>query len=488
MQFAAAWREFVRSGAPVVLAALLFFMLWGSPALADAYTGDEADMIPVDIPIVNNDGDVLDHQDVINGTLEDATHDADADIDTDIDADADADADADTAEDAADGGDIADDAVGDELPELADSLRVGLYNAGTGTTHPAEVIPVHLAFDGAYTPSDVPPLALFGRTLVPVRLISEKMSARVDWDKATQTVTITMGDEDAPDKVIVLTIGSAVALIDGEEIPVPDEVSVSLVTYDGVSRTMVPVRFVSENLGATVNYDQASRLVDILLPPPPVEEYPEEDDEAGADDDEQDGEQDEEAETVPGLDGEGTLLRRVVIDAGHGGKDPGTNGSGYKEKTVTLAVAQKTQACLEAAGYEVIMSRTEDIYPELPERAALTVEYDAPVFISIHCNAAENIPGANGIETYAAPDDAEDAELAGFIQTEVIAVTGARDRGVKTSSLVVLTHNEATACLLEIGFMTNKDECAKIVSEDYQQQLAEGITAGVEAFFAAKEE
>ncbi|MBQ3180006.1 MAG: N-acetylmuramoyl-L-alanine amidase [Firmicutes bacterium] len=447
--------------------ALLFFMLWGSPAVADAYTGDDSDTIPMDMEIVNNQGEVLNPEDIINGTPDDEANDADTDADTDADPDADADADE---SDAADG----------ELPELADRLRVGLYNAESGTTHPGEVVPVHLAFDGVYTSSDVPPLALSGRTLVPVRLISEQMAARVDWDKSTQTVTITMGEEDDPDKVIVLTIGSAVALIDGVEAAVPDEVSVSLVTYEGVSRTMVPVRFVSENLGAMVNYDQELRLVDILLPEPPAEPEPDGD---GADADGEDIEL-----PPPGLDDDGNMLRRVVIDAGHGGSDPGTNGGGYEEKTVTLAVSLLVQDRLEDAGYEVVMSRTEDEYPELLERAALTVDYDAPVFVSIHCNAAENIPGANGIETYAAPGDADDAELAGCIQTALITATEARDRGVKTSSLVVLTKNAAPACLVEIGFMTNEAECARIVSEDYQEVLAEAICAGIEEYFALREQ
>ncbi len=477
MQLVAGFGDFVRRGTPMLLAALLFFMLGVCPVwAADDTDTDGLEMIPTDIPIVNNDGELLDVSDVIDGnadnTADDDTDTAEddtqqnsgADADTDAAADADADEAADT-----------DPGTG-ELPELPANMQVGLYNAAAGTTHPAEVVPVNLAFDGEYTSSDVPALALNGRTLVPVRLISENLSATVDWDKATQTVTVTMGEgEDA--RVIVLTIGSAVALIDGAEAAVPDGVSVSLVTYGGVSRTMVPVRFVSENLGATVNYDQTQRLVDILLPEP-----------ADEPDDGDDGDDENNETAPPGLAEDGSLLRRVVIDAGHGGKDPGTNGGGYEEKIITLQTALKVQSCLEDAGYEVIMSRTDDVYPTLVERAALTVEHDAPVFVSIHCNAAENIPGANGIETYAAPDDVEDAALAGFIQQEVIAATEARDRGVKTSSLVVLTQNLAPACLVEIGFMTNEQECAKIIDDDYQQLLAEGITAGIEAYFAARED
>ena len=131
------------------------------------------------------------------------------------------------------------------------------------------------------------------------------------------------------------------------------------------------------------------------------------------------------------------------------------------------------------------MSRTDDTYPELIDRAGLTRKYNAPVFVSLHCNAAENIKSANGIETYAAPGDTKDAELAGYLQKRLIAATQAKDRGVKTSRLVVLTQNPAPAALVELGFMSNTQECAKLANDAYQQTLAKAICQGIEDFFAA---
>ncbi|MCM1136852.1 MAG: N-acetylmuramoyl-L-alanine amidase [Clostridium sp.] len=360
-----------------------------------------------------------------------------------------------------------------DFPPLSDSLQVLLWQAEDQVNRRTEVVPVHLALRGEYLPSDVPAMAVSGRTLVPVRLISEQMQASVAWEKATNTVTVSQGG-----KTIVLTIGSSTALVDGRPVQVPDKVSVSLVTYHGTARTMVPVRFVVENLAASVNYDQARRVVNIIPPlleptepgeEPPAEPLPE-------------------IIPPPGLDENGNLLRRVVVDPGHGGSDPGTNGSGREEKSVNLEVSLKLQTALENLGYEVIMARSADDYVSLLDRAALTVQADAPVFVSVHCNSAANIPSANGIETYAAPEDKEDAALAAYIQRELIAATGAKDRGVKTSSLVVLTHNVAPACLVEIGFMSNKEECAKITAQVYQQKLAEAIAAGVEAYFSARAE
>lgn len=381
--------------------------------------------------------------------------------------------------------------TGADFPALADSVQVQIWDEASQANQKKQVTPVNLALRGSYLPSDVPAMAVSGRTLVPVRLISEQLEAAVVWEKTANTVTISLDG-----KTIVLTIGSSQALVDGQPVQVPGDVSVSLVTYAGTARTMVPVRFVSESLNATVDYDAARHIVNIT-PPPEPEPEPEPDNDEDiwynrpiTPDGNYVTEPEPEPEPIPppGIDENGNLLRRVVVDAGHGGTDPGTNGRGLEEKNINLAVALKLQKELQNAGFEVIMARSDDSYVGLVERAALTVQADAPVFVSIHCNSAANIPTANGIETYAAPGDADDAELAGFIQKELIAVTKAKDRGVKTSSLVVLTHNAAPACLVEIGFMSNSAECAKIADAAYQQKLAEAVSAGVQAYFAAKAE
>lgn len=350
-------------------------------------------------------------------------------------------------------------------PILPDTLTVQFQDIATSNSAEQIVIPVSLSVRGSYLDSDVPAMAISGRTLVPVRVISENLSATVDWKKEDNTVTIKLSD-----KTVILTIGKNTAEINGETVAVPDNVSVSTVNYEGISRTMVPVRFVSEALTATVNYDGVNRNVDII--PPNTDNFTDS--------------EEEEPKRLPGVDENGNLYRRVVIDAGHGGNDPGTNGGGWEEKVITLSVAQKVQALLEAADFEVFMSREDDTFIPLTDRAALTEVYDAPIFVSIHCNAAENIPTANGIETYAAPNDDGDSELAGYLQKQLIAATAAKDRGVKTSRLVVLTHNLAPACLVEIGFMTNTDECAKITDDTYQDTLAEAICAGINDYFAAK--
>ena len=351
-------------------------------------------------------------------------------------------------------------------PTLPQSLTVSFFDPVNNSNHPTKVTPVSTTLSGSPLVGDVPAMAVSGRTLVPIRLISESLNAAVNWSKEDNTVTVSLKN-----KTIVLTIGSRTAFINNVPVPVPDDVSVSLVTYDGTARTMVPLRFITENLSATVNYDAAVRNVDIL---PPAENTDDDEDNTAA-----------EPFRPVGVGDDNRMIRRVVIDAGHGGKDPGTSSNGRTEKSITLSVALKLQAQLEDAGFEVVMSRTDDTYPELIDRAGLTRKYNAPVFVSLHCNAAENIKSANGIETYAAPGDTKDAELAGYLQKRLIAATQAKDRGVKTSRLVVLTQNPAPAALVELGFMSNTQECAKLANDAYQQTLAKAICQGIEDFFAA---
>ena len=91
----------------------------------------------------------------------------------------------------------------------------------------------------------------------------------------------------------------------------------------------------------------------------------------------------------------------------------------------------------------------------------------------------ENMPNVNGIETYSALTGLEGARLAKAIQSNLIDETGAKDRGAKKNALVVLSQNVGPACLVEVGFMSNKAEFDKITNDDYQDQIAQGIVNGI---------
>ena len=147
------------------------------------------------------------------------------------------------------------------------------FNPATGGMESISAVQVRLTLDGLPLTSDVPALLYQERTMVPVRCIAEALGASVDWNQSTRQVTLTTSD-----KVILLTIGSSTALVNGQETPLPDGISAQLFEYQGGNSTMVPLRFVSEQLGCTVDWDSATYTAIITRPQtiPPIVEEPEE--------------------------------------------------------------------------------------------------------------------------------------------------------------------------------------------------------------------
>ena len=120
---------------------------------------------------------------------------------------------------------------------------------------------VNLTLDGSPLLSDVPALVWQSRTMIPVRLVGEKLDARVTWVDETDQVILRREDT-----TIVLTLGSATALVNGQKLTLPDSVPATVMRLNGAERTMVPLRFVSEQLGCTVRWQQDSYTVSILSP------------------------------------------------------------------------------------------------------------------------------------------------------------------------------------------------------------------------------
>ena len=169
----------------------------------------------------------------------------------------------------------------------------------------------------------------------------------------------------------------------------------------------------------------------------------------------------------------------IILDAGHGGKDPGANNSDAIEKEITLSIAKMTQEILEDAGYKVKMIREEDCFVELTERPEIANRKNAKVFVSIHCNSSEDGEG-KGIETFYTEQKGEvDENLATQLHEAIIKYTEADDRGVKTADYTVLVRTKMPAVLIETGFLTNSTECELLTDEDYQRKLSEGIAEGI---------
>jgi N-acetylmuramoyl-L-alanine amidase len=212
----------------------------------------------------------------------------------------------------------------------------------------------------------------------------------------------------------------------------------------------------------------------------------------------------------------GLGVSRVVIDAGHGGHDPGAHGNGIDESELTLDVALRVQKLLQKQpGVEVVMTRDTDVFIPLEERTAIANREGADLFLSIHANASRNAQ-ARGVETYflnfamnpeaeavAARENAtsgramhnlpdivrtialnnkinESRELAETVQRSMAKKLAARNRalrdlGVKQAPFVVLIGAVMPSVLAEISFVTNKQDGALLKTQAYRQQIAQAL-------------
>lgn len=178
--------------------------------------------------------------------------------------------------------------------------------------------------------------------------------------------------------------------------------------------------------------------------------------------------------------------KTVVIDAGHGGKDPGANSLDYtvKEKDLTLSIAKKVRDLLAAQGVTVIMTREGDTYPTLTDRSDLANNSNAALFLSVHINSA-TITTANGYEVYysklnnGSDYGIESSQVAENVITAISKEISAKNRGVKDADHVVTKTSNMPAVLVEVGFISNAEELAKMCSEEYQSAVAQGIANGI---------
>lgn len=174
--------------------------------------------------------------------------------------------------------------------------------------------------------------------------------------------------------------------------------------------------------------------------------------------------------------------RRIVLDPGHGGNDIGASGqNGTIEKQVTLETANKIKAALEQAGAEVQMTRDDDEYVELEERVELAAENQADLFVSIHYDAFET-NDVEGMTSYYYHK--RDQKLAECIHQHIFMEDiHARNRGVSYGDYYVLRENKVPAVLLELGYISNAEDEARINSAAFQEKVATGIVDGIKDFF-----
>ncbi|ADE56437.1 N-acetylmuramoyl-L-alanine amidase family protein [Aminobacterium colombiense] len=220
----------------------------------------------------------------------------------------------------------------------------------------------------------------------------------------------------------------------------------------------------------------------------------------------------------------------VVIDAGHGGKDPGAVANGYREKDLNLQYARQLAECVKKRGFRVRLTRDTDVYLKLGERTDLANKWEADMFISIHANALPKGRHANGTEIYimALPTDKDAMELALIENRELTGDNGSESsaqvdkktkmllnilgnmqqnakisdstevaehlfksgqkqkinmRRVAQAPFFVLRGATMPAVLIETGFLTERSEAKKLATPSFQKQFAEAIAQGVETYF-----
>lgn len=211
-----------------------------------------------------------------------------------------------------------------------------------------------------------------------------------------------------------------------------------------------------------------------------------------------------------------THVSAVILDAGHGGKDPGASANGLEEKELTLEIVMKLKAELEDRGYEVILTRSDDSYLELGERSdiANSADFDIsgfPVFISIHINSAASA-SASGFEVYVKRSDHDVAMLsassgdklmlkyAGYdnaslnyflnrvnLRLASLICSGFSEefpslsmRGVKSEDFYVLNTAWMPAVLVEVLFISNRDDARMMADDGFQRSLASVIADAVD--------
>ncbi|MBN2446382.1 MAG: N-acetylmuramoyl-L-alanine amidase [Phycisphaerae bacterium] len=175
--------------------------------------------------------------------------------------------------------------------------------------------------------------------------------------------------------------------------------------------------------------------------------------------------------------------KTIVIDPGHGGRDPGAPGVGPQpEKVVNLAIANKLAAVLKQRGANVICTRTADTFPTLDERAALADRHRADLFVSIHADSARRAD-ASGATVYLARNATTQSRSAGQNITMALERAGIASRGVQRAGYRVLVGHSRPAVLVECGFLSNRTEAAKLATSSYQDRIANAIAEGVTDHF-----
>ena len=388
-----------------------------------------------------------------------------------------------------------------------------------------------------------------GRTFVPIREITENLGADVKWNNRDKSIKISLNGD-----VIDMKINSPNVRVNGKKISLDNAQAPQLAIYSSPrkeTKTMVPLRFISETFGYDVDWNNDKVRAEISTnKTKSIVEYDKKENsnknnkntknnksnnkntkkvasktktsdsksifdsnyfQSNVEKSETNkitkeikgGNKDkifDQAELDKSDEKKNRVIKdkievngklKIVIDPGHGGKDSGAvalDGETY-EKTVNLLVAERLMDKLSAnSEISPTITRTRDEYIKLLDRAGVSNDGDAHLFLSIHFNSADN-SSAKGIEVLYASEknvrikDTVQKDFASCLQKALIKETGAVDRGIKNRpAIIVLNKTKNVAALAELGFLSNEDDLENIKDPDYIDKLAQGLYNGIEDY------
>lgn len=359
--------------------------------------------------------------------------------------------------------------------------------------------------NGVNTPLDAPAMLVDGRTMVPLRFVSEVLGADVDWvapeGDQPGRVLITARDPDSPSgdhdgswTLDATESGGRTHLLVKSPVPFehkvftltqPDRLVIDLVgvpagdSLPGIALRSDAVRQVrtgwlsdnpptgrvvcdlADGLGLTryrieVGPDQRSLRVEVWTVDRVLED------------------------------------RIIVLDPGHGGSDPGAIGpTGFMEKDFNLPVALETARLLRQEGAEVILTRTTDVQlgattaEDLEKRSQIANAHQADLFVSIHANAGvSRTSEGTSVYYHAHPENHTDCvKLARALQNSLVRELGRKDLGIFGSNFLVLRNIEMPGALIETAFVSNYDEEQLLAQDWFQKKTAAAIVDGIKAYF-----
>lgn len=383
--------------------------------------------------------------------------------------------------------------------------------------------------------TDFSPYIKEGRTFVPIREITEKLGADVKWNGKDKSIKITLNGD-----VINMQIDNSKVTVNDKKIELDHAQAPQLALYSKPrkeTKTMVPLRFISETFGYNVdwNNDKVRAEISTEKTNSIVEDNKNKDKNNKKkiknsknskvnsksifnDNFFQSNVEKKETKNIKNQINKGNEDKifeeadldlkekknrvikdkieingklNIVIDPGHGGKDSGAIAvDGYTyEKDLNLLVAENLMEKLnENSEINARITRTRDEYIKLLDRASVSNDNNANLFLSIHFNSSDN-SSAKGIEVLYASEkniaikDTVQKHFANCLQKALIRETGAVDRGIKnTPAIIVLNKTKNVSALVELGFLSNESDLENIKDPEYIDKLAKGIYNGIEDY------